>query len=308
LVTRTLLAAGLIAAAWSGLTAQDRRLLDANGYVRDDAYPRPLVSAADQKYLKIDGLKMKDTVKEVVAISYKSRDDGNKYWGRIAGTKYEAMMHDWVEARFKKYGLQDVHRQPFTLPTHWFPTDCDYTFTAGEKSYTFKSINPALESAATPAGGLELDLVWVGTGTAADFAGRDVKGKAVLIQDLLTPGVLNRWVNNEGVLQRAIAAGAAATGIVYGIADNFALWEGARTGPGFNVGFEDGKVLRDLLGKGDQVKVKLKVAGELKSGLKTASVLGTLPGTTDEDIIIMAHIDGYFEGALDNGSGVAVMI
>ncbi len=46
----------------------------------------------------------------------------------------------------------------------------------------------------------------------------------------------------------------------------------------------------------------------MRSGLKTASVLGTLPGTTNEDIIVMAHIDAFFEGALDNGSGVAVMM
>ena len=57
---RAIVAAAFIAAAWGGLAAQDRRLLDANGYVRDDAYARPLVPAADQKYLKIDGLKMKD--------------------------------------------------------------------------------------------------------------------------------------------------------------------------------------------------------------------------------------------------------
>jgi len=134
----------------SGPLAQDQRLLDSKGYVRDDAYARPLVPPADQKYLKIDGLKMKDTLKEVVAISLKSRDDGNKYWGRIAGTKYEAMVHDWAEAEFKKYGLQDIHRQPFTLPTQWFPTDWSYTFSAGGKSYTFKSVNPSLNSPATP--------------------------------------------------------------------------------------------------------------------------------------------------------------
>src|SRR4051812_45472626 len=92
----------LVLLAWASVpSAQDRRLLDANGYVRDDAYARPLVPAADQKYLKIDGLKMKETLKEVVAISLKSRDDGNKYWGRIAGTKYEAMVHDWAEAKYK---------------------------------------------------------------------------------------------------------------------------------------------------------------------------------------------------------------
>jgi hypothetical protein len=109
--------------AWASVpSAQDRRLLDEKGYVRDDAYARPLVPAADQKYLKIDGLKMKETLKEVVAISLKSRDDGNKYWGRIAGTKYEAMVHDWAEAKLKKYGLENIHRQPFTL-RRWFATD-----------------------------------------------------------------------------------------------------------------------------------------------------------------------------------------
>jgi hypothetical protein len=160
----------------------------------------------------------------------------------------------------------------------------------------------------TPADGLTLDLVWGGMGTAADLAGRSLKGKAVLIQDILTPGVLNRWINNEGAVQRAIDNGAAAVGIIYGIADNFSLWEGARTGPGFNVGFEDGRVLRELLGKGQPVQVTMKVASEMRSGLKTASVLGTLPGATDEEILIMAHIDAYFDGAIDNGSGVAVMM
>ena len=67
-------------------------------------------------------------------------------------------------------------------------------------------------------------------------------------------------------------------------------------------------MLRELLGKGQPVKVTIKVASEMRTGLKTASVLGTLPGTTDEEVIVMAHIDGYFDGAIDNASGVAVMM
>jgi hypothetical protein len=54
--------------------------------------------------------------------------------------------------------------------------------------------------------------------------------------------------------------------------------------------------------------VKIQLDSEMRPGLKTASVLGTLPGTSDEEIIVMAHIDGFFEGALDNASGVAVMM
>src|SRR5437870_395152 len=61
-VRRAILVSVLLVLGWASLPrAQDLRLLDPNGYVRDAAYARPLVPAADQKYLKIDGLKMKDT-------------------------------------------------------------------------------------------------------------------------------------------------------------------------------------------------------------------------------------------------------
>ena len=33
-----------------------------------------------------------------------------------------------------------------------------------------------------------------------------------------------------------------------------------------------------------------------------------LPGTTDETLIITAHQDGWFDAALDNASGLAVMV
>ena len=321
-VTRGFLVAGLLVLWWDGaLRGQDRRLLDSNGYVRDDAYARPLVPAADQKYLRIDGLKMKDTLKEVVAISLKSRDDGNKYWGRIAGSKYEGLMHDWVEAKFRKYNLQDTHRQPFKLPTQWFPTDWNYTFTAAGKSYTFRSVNPSLNSPATPPAGLELDVVWVGTGTAADFAGRDVRGKAVLIHSIPAPGSMGHSAAYEHAMARASEKGAAAIGVVYGISDNFAIWQGLGgageggpgqqrpiTTPGFFMGFQDGKVIRDLIGAGESVKLHMKLTVELRDGLSSSNVWGTLPGTTDENIIVIAHQDGYYEAALDNASGQSVMV
>ena len=42
--------------------------------------------------------------------------------------------------------------------------------------------------------------------------------------------------------------------------------------------------------------------------LKSTSVWGSLPGATDENVIVMAHQDAYFDGALDNASGMAVML
>jgi hypothetical protein len=284
-------------------------LLDPNGHVKDDAMIHAPLPASEVRYADLDGRHMKEILKDFVAISRRNRDAGEVFWGRNVGTSGHAEAQDWTEAYFKKNGLQKIHRQSFDLRPQWIPAKgWSVSFSSGGRDYTLASARPAHGMPSTPADGLTLDLVWGGNGTAADLAGRDLKGKAVLIQDILTPGVLNRWINNEGAVQRAIGKGAAAVGIVYGVADNFALWEGTRTGPGFNVGFEDGKVLRELLGKEQPVKVTLKVSGEMKPGLKTASVLGTLPGTTDEEIIVMAHIDAFFDGALDNGSGVAVMM
>ena len=94
-----------------GQQSQPRRLMDAAGNVRDDAFVRTPLKPEDVKYADIDGARMKDIVREVSAISLKTRDDKTRYWGRIAGTSGEAMTAEWVEARFKKAGLVNMHRQ-----------------------------------------------------------------------------------------------------------------------------------------------------------------------------------------------------
>jgi hypothetical protein len=256
---------------------------------------------------------MKAIVNEVVAISRKSRDDGNKYWGRNAGTKYEAMTADLIEAKFRALGLVDINRPEFALPPQWFPTDWSVSATGGGKTLTFPSLRPALGSAAIP-NGLDVDAVWVGLGTAADFAGRDVRGKAVIIHSMLSPGQMGQSAVAEGAFKRATDAGAAAIIGVWGYFDNMAVWQGLGGGfnspnfpPGFFVGFEDGKKLRDLVGAGP-VKLSMKLQTEMRPNLKSISIYGTLPGTTDETIIVMAHMDGWFDAALDNASGISTML
>lgn len=283
-------------------------LLDSSGNEREDAFIHAPLLPEDAKYADLNGLRMKEIVKQVIAISRKNRDDGEVYWGRNVGTSGHVATEDWVEAYFRKNGLQSIRRQSFDLRPQWTPKSWDISFTGAGKTFKLTSARPAAGSAATPKSGLELEIVWVGQGSPADFVGRDVTGKAALIQDIPTPGVINHSLAYEGAVERAFQKGAAAVGIMYGISDNFALWEGTGGRPGFNVGYQDGKAILDLIGKGQPVKVKIQLDSEMRSGLKTASVLGTLPGTTDEEILIIAHIDGFFEGALDNASGVAVMM
>ena len=312
--TTMLIAAGITLAAQERQDAWPRRqpMLDAGGHVRDEMFARTPLGPGDEKYADIDGFKMKEQVREVVAISLKTKDEKTRYWGRIAGTSGEAMAADWVEAGFKKAGLTTTRRE-FALPPQWFPIDWTIGFESGGKSFAFKSVLPASRSKPTPPAGLDLDVVWVGTGTAADFAGRDVKGKAVLIHSIPAPGSMGHSAQYEGAMSRAQEKGAAAVGVVYGISDNFAIWQGLAgerpvTIPGFYMGWEDGKKLRDMLGQGQPVRLKMQLKTEERTGLKSQSVYGVLPGATDEEIIVMAHMDGYFEAALDNASGLSVMM
>jgi hypothetical protein len=123
----------------------------------------------------------------------------------------------------------------------------------------------------------------------------------------------------ERALTRAQQKGAAAVGVIYGISDNFSIWQGLNESgggqpatrasiPGFFMGWEDGRAVRELIGQGQPVRVQLKLAVDERTGLKSQSVVGTLPGASDEEIIVMAHMDGYFEAALDNGTGLSVMM
>lgn len=297
--------------AMTGLHAQDnplgQPLLDESGNPREDAFIHIPLREDDQIYQDIDGQWMKEVLLELDQISLDDKASGHLFWGRNLGSDAHRISQDWAEDYFRRLGLENIHRRTFDLPPVWEVDAWDISFSDGSSHFTFASARPPEKAESTPAGGLEFELIWLGTGTEADYLGRDVNGKAVLIQDIPRPGTLRHSINTEDAVARAYAHGASAVGIVYGISDNFAVWQ-RTSGAGFNLGFEDGVELRDRLGAGERITVRLDYQTHTVSGQQGDSVLGILPGTGHENIIILSHIDGYFQAASDNGSGMAVMM
>ena len=78
--------------------------------------------------------------------------------------------------------------------------------------------------------------------------------------------------------------------------------------PAFTIGLHDGEMLEEMIGQGRNPTIRLRADVEHVAGLQAGDVYGVLPGTTDENIVIVAHFDAFFQGALDNASGVAGMV
>jgi hypothetical protein len=84
-------------------------------------------------------------------------------------------------------------------------------------------------------------------------------------------------------------------------------------GPCFNFGGQDGRFLEEVMDKAaaagvtDKLRATLKMQAEERRGLKASNVIGVVPGASDENIIINAHGDGWFDGANDNADGLAVL-
>lgn len=274
----------------------------------DSSYPRMPLAPVDQVYARLDGARLKQFVNDVTGISRKARDEGIKYWGRIAGSKANADMLAYTSGRFREFGLQDVRMQYFDLPRQWFALDWEVTAAGSGQTLALRTAFPGGRSPATPSSGLDVDIVWVGAGTELDFAGRDVKGKVAFISSFPTPSANIHTASTNGALRRAAERGAAAVLLNIYIPGNVTNAAGGAPGiPSFAIGNEDAAQLRSLMEKGP-VKVHLRLATEMRPGLRDANVWGTLPGATEEEIVILAHHDGYFEAAFDNATGVATMM
>ena len=89
---------------------------------------------------------------------------------------------------FESLGLK-VEHFPYVLPEDWRPTDFAASYkTADGKTIELTTAFPVADTKATGPQGITAEAVWVGIGSGADFIGRDVKGKAVVIYSTFVPG------------------------------------------------------------------------------------------------------------------------
>ena len=270
----------------------------------------------------LDGAALKADQKKIVGFSLESLGAGDKVWGRRAGTP--AFMHtiEWTVDAFKSAGLRDAKVETYPVAgTMWVPKSWrvqivgDPSFGAGTQDVTLQSAFPQPGGATIPGGSLTAPVVYVGHGTDADLAGRDVKGKIAVLRVRPEPSLFG--AGEQGVAQKLAKLGAAGVinaiegpGNAQYIDPRFACGQA----PCFMVGGQDAWFLQTVIGKAavagalDRLKMTLALTAEEKGGLTSANGIATIPGQSAKRIIINAHADGYFQAGDDNASGLAVLV
>ena len=272
------------------------------------------LAPTEQRYGSIDGAHLKQYVNDLTAIARRYRDHGHsQYWGRIIGTEADTENAEWMLDRFRQIGLSDVHEQFFDLPPQWMPQSWSVTASGNGKTMSVDTAQPTYQAIGTPPEGLELDAVYVGMGSEADLKlSRDVRGKAVFFYS--TDTASRHAPISDNAIKRIGDRGAAAIFVIQGIPGNerTQFYPVNSPVPTFSTGLTDGLAVRDLIADGvaagARVQVKIKLDIKSVPNLRSGTVWGTLPGASDENVMVVAHRDGWFEGANDNAAGVATMV
>jgi hypothetical protein len=279
-------------------------------YVLEDSYLKWRQTSAEKSYESIDGKHLKQYVEDQAAISRRYRDAGHQFWGRIAGTEADAENAQWMLEKFRRIGLEDVHQQIFDMTPQWMAQSWNVSASAGGRTMELATAQPTYRSEATPAGGLDLEAVDVNLASDGDIATHDVRGKAVFFY---SNDFMSRHVTiSSGAIKRLEDKGAAAIFMTLMIPGNlkFQFYPVNSKVPTFALGYQDGMGVREMIlqARGQPAHIKLRLDTKMVPNLKTSTIWGTLPGMSDEKVLIIAHRDGWFEAANDNGTGVATLL
>ena len=287
--------------------------------------PRPAPDAPDAPELSGDAIK-KDvqTIVSFATAARASKEIGNgQMWGRIAGFPSSDKTVEWALDAFRKAGLTDVRTQSIEQDTKsslWLPLSwqvrllADPAFGPGSQDIVLESALPVGPSE-IPGGTLTAPLVYVGAASPAVLQHIDVKGK-IAVQLVVPQG---HMLFERGAVDRRseelMRRGAAGVFNLIRLPGNELSRDFSDCGnPCFNIGGRDGWFLESLFdraaaaGVQDRLRVTIELATRTFRRLKAINGIGVIPGASKETIVLNAHVDGWFDGAGDNGDGLAVLV
>lgn len=241
--------------------------------------------------------------------------------GRVSGTPAMARAIDWAMRAFQSAGVT-AHTESYTMPRTWSEGATRLEI-LGSGAFPVSLVSEGW-SAATPASGIEAELVHIGNGTPADFerAGQRARGAILLVDSK----IIESWedLDNEydramPIKQRAVDAGARAV-LWTSARDHRLLYRHTDTVDGelsplpmATVAREDAMRLARLSDDSTTpIRVRLSMPNVIGGPTEERNVIGEIRGREhpEQIVVLGAHLDSWDlgTGALDNGCNAALVI
>ncbi len=244
---------------------------------------------------------------------------------RRAGYPAASWVEGWIAERFREFGLEEVRLEPAETMA-WISGDSSLEVQLNMDP-SQRLLLPAFGVPySKPTSGLEGELSL----PLGDVTGRIAVNRVRLLEmpQSVMRLLATRHYDPEGefdtlrqvlpfssaildVMEPSIEAGAIGfIGILdfpWETKDYFVPYDAKpRSIPGVWLSHGNGERLLELLGRGD---CTAKLVAEAETPMVTThNVVGTLPGATDDWMIFGSHHDGPFDGAVEDASGIAMVL
>ena len=228
---------------------------------------------------------------------------------RPAGSRAEFETGEMLKQEMEAIGLFEVRKDAIKVDG-WEFKKAVLSYTAEDGSRHEIQLG-AYQTTFVTEGPKEFSLMYLGKGTAADYEGKDVTGKLVLV-DI---NQRDEWWINYPVYQAHLKGAAALIAVQsggYGEIDDEALnaqdIAGPEDAPAFSISRKDSDPLKELLEHTQEITVTLDADSRVTRDCTTYNIVGTIPGKhPDRMVLLSAHYDSYFSGFQDDNTAIALM-
>ena len=237
-----------------------------------------------------------------------------KFGNRLSGTPALEQTIDWVIAKMKEDGLQNVRGERVMVPV-WVRGAESAQMVSPRAQYM-----PILGlggSIATPPGGITADVLVVSSFSELTAKASQAAGKIVLydapftsygetVQYRARGAVAAAKVGAVAALVRSVTPFSMRTPHTGGMSYDSTV----RRIPTAAITVEDAQMLHRLQDRGERIRVKLTMSARTLPDAPSRNVMGEIVGSEkpDEVVVFGGHIDSWDvgRGAMDDGGGVVV--
>lgn len=239
---------------------------------------------------------------------------------RMAGTEAEARARDWAVAKFKDIGLENVRIEPFTIPGWERGTETASVVAPYPQNLEITALG---YSVATPANGIEAEVVYFSELDALQATTEDLTGKIAFIDGRMVKAPDGAGYGPAGLKRRIGASEAAKHGAVAVLirsvgtdSHRFPHTGGMRYEPDVPkipiaaVSGPDADQIERIFNRGEKVIVKMTLSPVDTGDRPTGNVIGEIVGSEEPEkiVLISGHLDSWDlgTGAIDDGAGIGI--